>query len=112
MRVPDCERIMGKVMRSYGEYGEELRQINYASTTRPGKNSKGYPPKGFEQMFSYAQPRRNNLGAGDLTVRNTNTGEMRIYRADEVSKAFSHTRAPKHSQYNLKYDKRNKVDPT
>lgn len=99
-------------MKHYGEYGEELRQVNSASTIRSGKNTKGNPPRGFEEMFSYAQPRRNKLGAGDMTVTNTNTGEVRIYEADEVSKAFAHVRSPKHSQYNLKYDKRNRVDPT
>ena len=100
------------MMKHYGEYSEELRQINYANTIRPGKNSKGNPPQGFEKMFSYAQPRRNKLGAGDMKVTNTRTGEVRIYEADEVSKAFAHVRSPKHSQYNLKYDKRDKVDPT
>jgi len=103
---------MSKVMKHYGEYSEELRQINYANTIRSGKNARGNPPQGFEQMFSYAQPRRNRFGAGDLKVTNTNTGEVTMYEADEVSRAFTHIRSPKHSQYNLKYDKRDKVDPT
>jgi len=99
------------MMKHYGEYSEELRQINSASTIRRGKNARGNPPRGFEDVFSYTQPRRNRFGAGDLKVTNTVTGEVTMYNAEEVSKAFAHVRSPKHSQYNLKYDKKDKVDP-
>ena len=104
--------VLAKVLKSFSDYGEELRQINAASTIRRGKNVRGNPPRGFEDVFSYVQPRRNRLGAGDLKVTNTNTGEITMYKADEVSRAFTHIRSPKHSQYSLSYDKRDKVDPT
>jgi hypothetical protein len=97
-------------MKNFGEYGEELRQINSASAIRRGKNARGNPPKGFEDVFTYEQPRRNRLGAGDLKVTNTFTGEVRVYPADEVSASFAHVRSPKHSQYNLSYDRKDKVD--
>lgn len=101
---------MGKVMKHFNDYGEELRQINSASTIRRGKNTRGNPPRGFEDVFSYTQPRRNRLGAGDLKVTNTVTGEITMYHADEVSRKFAHVRSPKHAQYNLKYDKKDQVD--
>ena len=97
-------------MKNFGEYSEELRQINSASAIRRGKNARGNPPKGFEDIFTYEQPRRNRLGAGDLRVTNTITGEVTVYPADEVSRNFVHVRSAKHSQYNLKYDRKDQVD--
>ena len=112
MRVTDCGLFVSKVMKRFNDYSEELRQINSASTIRRGRKARGYSPKAFEDVFDYSQPRRNKLGAGDLKVTNTITGEITMYNADDVSRLFVHVRSPKHSQYNLSYDKKAEVDPT
>ena len=101
---------MAKVMKSFNDYGEELRQINSASTMRSGANTRGYAPRYFADVFDYSQPNRNRLAAGDLTVTNTITGEITRYDAEDVSRVFTHVRSPKHSQYNLSYDKKDQVD--
>lgn len=101
---------VAKSMKSFDSYTEELRQFNSASSIRRGKSARGYAPKTFADVFDYTQPRRNKFGAGDLKVTNTITGEVTMYKADEVSTAFAHIRSPKHSQYNLKYDKKDQVD--
>lgn len=96
---------MRRPMRPTNVYMDELRMYNDAQSIRRGRKIYGYPPDYFKDVFSYKQPRRNEKGCGDVKWINTATGEVQIVHCDEVRSTFRYKKPPKHSQYNLRYDR-------
>lgn len=94
-----------RVMKTYSPYEDELRQYNEAERIRRGRKKDGYAPSFFADVFDYKQPRRNNRGCGDLTIINTNTGEVKKIPADDVSNVYKHYRARKGGDYSLRTDR-------
>jgi hypothetical protein len=102
----DVMSSLRRPVRSLSVYEDELRMYNDAQSVRRGKSARGFPPRFCEDVFSYKQPRRNEKGCGDVRWVNTVSGEITIVHCDDVRSTFKHRKAPKHSRYNLRYDRR------
>lgn len=94
-----------KPLRYLNVYEDELRMYNEARSIRRGNKRAGSPPKYFEEVFDYKQPRRNEKGCGDVKQIDTITGEVITVHCDEVTRTFRYKKPPRHNQYNLRYDK-------